>query len=243
MSSLVLNRWEDIETRFTNLGDNTFELNDYIVNTSYDGFGVSDKDVLNFLGDISGDVTIRINSKGGDVGPALGIFNRLNNYEGGTVTTINDGYAWSSAGWIGLAGDVRIVNSGALFMMHNPMMHASINKLDDFEQLKNQWETHLKSIVDIFTSTTNMDEDTAKNLMAKETFMSADEAIENGIYTQKGESKADFAKMSNAVYNMVPDKYRVQIPSPEGEVEHVEISSEVQNLMDRALRARKYAAK
>ena len=55
MSSLVLNRWEDIETRFTNLGDNTFELNDYIVNTSYDGFGVSDKDVLNFLGDISGD--------------------------------------------------------------------------------------------------------------------------------------------------------------------------------------------
>jgi ATP-dependent protease ClpP protease subunit len=127
-------------TNLVNEGS-TFELYDSIVSEKYyeDMPGVECKDVTNFLNEASGDITLRINSKGGDVGPSLAIFNRLRAYDRGDVTTIVDGYAWSCAGWIAMAGKKRIINTGCLFMMHNPILSATITNAADIDKVRTKW--------------------------------------------------------------------------------------------------------
>jgi ATP-dependent Clp protease protease subunit len=196
-------------TNLVNEGS-TFELYDSIVSERYyeDMPGVECKDVTNFLNEASGDITLRINSKGGDVGPSLAIFNRLRAYDRGDVTTIVDGYAWSCAGWIAMAGKKRIINTGCLFMMHNPILSATITNAADIDKVRTKWESAQKSIVDIFANTTGLSEDDVKNRLEAETFYSAAEAVEQGFFTELGSSPASEMLVENSVYNELPENLR-----------------------------------
>lgn len=70
------------------------------------------------------DVTVRINSGGGDVFAAHAIHNQLVAYKG-RVTVVIDGLAASAATIIAVAGDRIIMPSNALFMIHNPAIGLS----------------------------------------------------------------------------------------------------------------------
>lgn len=65
------------------------------------------------------DITVRINSGGGDVFNALAIYNSLKNYKG-KVTIAIDGIAASAASLIICAGDKVTMASNALIMVHTP---------------------------------------------------------------------------------------------------------------------------
>ena len=65
------------------------------------------------------DVTVRINSGGGDVFAAHAIHNQLVAYKG-RVTVIIDGLAASAATIVAMAGQKIIMPSNSMMMIHNP---------------------------------------------------------------------------------------------------------------------------
>lgn len=184
MNSFVLNR--DLKNRINTVlnvdtDSNTIEIYDYIISEKYyeEQLGITANEFVNQLNKMNGRVTVRINSKGGEVGNALTIYQRLKDYK--NVDVIVDGYAYSSAAWIMLAGENRTINAGGLVMIHNPLMYVEISKLDDFDNIKNQWVAHQESIINIIVSNTTLKSDKVKSMMDATTFMTAKEAINNGF--------------------------------------------------------------
>ena len=66
-----------------------------------------------------GDITVWINSPGGDCIAAAQIYNMLMNYKG-NVTVKIDGIAASAASVIAMAGNKVIVSPVSMIMIHNP---------------------------------------------------------------------------------------------------------------------------
>lgn len=219
MSRLVLNRKEASGSsnhcieQVLNVNGTEVEIYDFIVPWKFDAGdpGVSVEDITNVLNELpDDDITIRINSRGGEVGTALAIYNRLLNHSGKT-TTIVDGYAFSSAGWIAQAGDVKNIATGGIFMIHNPQMQPSITSLADLEKVKNQWEAHQKSILSIFEERTSVSPDDILNLMEKETFLSAEDAVEMGFFDGIHETKANLKALNYAPPVALPESFKASI--------------------------------
>lgn len=196
--------------------DNTLEVYDSIMPYKWydESTVVTTESVMNFLNKVSGDITVRINSRGGDIATALTIYNRLKDHKG-KVTTRNDGYAFSCAGWLMLAGEERIGSDGCVFMMHNPIMYPEIKSETDIESVANAWRTHKNSIKNIFTKRSKMSEDEVDACMNKETYMSAEECLDNGIYTRSSnDAKANLSALNCLNINL-PENIRAMLPPQE----------------------------
>jgi ATP-dependent Clp protease protease subunit len=167
---------------------------DYIMPHKYfdEDTAVTPSEVMDFLKDAPTDFSVRINSSGGAVGAAMTIYNRLLEHPG-KVTTIVDGYAFSSAGWLALAGQERQICNGGLFMAHNPSLFTEVRNLRDIDDAKAQWVSNRQSIIDIFSARTAMNAEEISNMMDAETYMSAGEAVEKGLFHSVRNGKPDTA--------------------------------------------------
>lgn len=191
---------------------------------------VTPQEVINFLEDAPANLTVRINSSGGEVGAAMAMYNRLMEHSG-TVTTIVDGYAFSSAGWLSLAGSNRQICNGGLFMMHNPYMYEEISSLAAIDAAKNRWTAHRDAIVNIFTSRTSMKADEVQNLMEATTYYGAQEAVDKGLYHSVRNAPAN-----NAMLNSL------KIPAEALNKAILPTGPDITELRLRALNARKNSA-
>ena len=191
---------------------------------------VTPDEVINFLKDAPSELTVRINSSGGEVGAAMAMYNRLLEHNG-TVNTIVDGYAFSSAGWLALAGSNRQICNGGLFMMHNPYMYEEINSLASIDAAKNRWEAHRNAIVHIFASRTSMKAEEVQNLMEATTYYGAQEAVDKGLF-----HSVRNAQPQNAMLNClkVPTEALNKAIMPE--------APDLSELRRRALNARRISA-
>ena len=199
----VLNR--DVSNKVetvVNVNGNTIELYDYILAERWyeDQAGVTANEFIDALNTMKGDITVRINSRGGEVGNALTIYQRLLEHDG-EVHCIVDGYAYSCASWILLAGDKRTINMGGMVMVHNPQMFAPISREEDFDVVRNQWTAHRDAIRSIITNRTGLKDEDVKDMMDKETFMTANQAIEKGFCSGIQETIKPF---SSSVRNAMP---------------------------------------
>jgi ATP-dependent Clp protease protease subunit len=77
----------------------------------------------------SGDITVWINSPGGDVFAAAQIYNMLRDYKG-KVTVKIDGIAASAASVIAMAGDSVLMSPVSMLMIHNPSTVAMGDKTE-----------------------------------------------------------------------------------------------------------------
>jgi ATP-dependent Clp protease, protease subunit len=78
-------------------------------------------------------ITVRINSYGGEVSQGLGIYNLLRDWKG-HVTTVCDGFACSAASVVFMAGKSRIMPKTSLLMIHNAWTIGSGDS-EDFRKL------------------------------------------------------------------------------------------------------------
>jgi ATP-dependent protease ClpP protease subunit len=116
------------------------------------------------------DITIRIMSGGGSVVQGFAIFSAILNSKA-TITTVNDGLAASSAGWIFLAGKKAIMADYSLLMLHNPSSPSQDPKTNEvLNYMRN-------SILTIFKKRTGTDMAILSEMMNKETWMDAEEAV------------------------------------------------------------------
>lgn len=139
-----------------------------------------------FLDDISKfkdetNITIRIDSGGGDVFTALAIYNQLKQLKA-TKTVIIDGLCASAATIIAMAGDVVKIPKASFFMIHNPSVFAyDYLGVEDLDKIKNLLEKSKASIIEVYKTKTSLTDEELSQLMSDETWMLGDEALQYGF--------------------------------------------------------------
>ena len=126
-----------------------------------------------------GDITVWINSPGGDCVAAAQIYNMLMDYRG-SVTVKIDGIAASAASVIAMAGTRVLVSPVSMLMIHNPAtmamgdaaeMQKAIAMLDEVKE----------SIINAYEIKTGMSRAKLSHLMDAETWMDAHTAVDLGF--------------------------------------------------------------
>lgn len=133
------------------------------------------------LAEIDTDINVHINSYGGEVSEGLAIYNLLKAFPH-KVTTINDGFACSSASVVFMAGTERVMNKGSLLLIHNAWTYASGDANELRKQADDLEKVTMPSIA-IYTSVTGLDEKKIREMMDNETWITSDEALEMGFAT------------------------------------------------------------
>lgn len=126
-----------------------------------------------------GDITVWINSPGGDCIAAAQIYNMLMNYKG-NVTVKIDGIAASAASVIAMAGNKVIVSPVSMIMIHNPATIAAGDTLE-MQKAITMLDEVKKSIINAYEIKTGLSRAKLSHLMDAETWMDANSAIEMGF--------------------------------------------------------------
>lgn len=126
-------------------------------------------------------ITARINSIGGNVFAGMAIYNSLKQHKA-TVTTYIDGLAASAASIIAMAGDKIVMPTGSMMMIHNAWTYTAGNA----DELREQADTLDKideSIVAVYKAKTGLEDKQIKDMMSKDTWLTASEAKNLGFAT------------------------------------------------------------
>jgi ATP-dependent Clp protease, protease subunit len=125
------------------------------------------------------DITVWIDSYGGSVFAAAGIYNALKEHDG-KITVKIDGKAMSAASVIAMAGDEILMSPVAVMMIHNPLTYAYGN-MHDLRKVADVLDTVKDSIVNAYVTKTGRSRDRISQMMDDETWMSANVAVKEGF--------------------------------------------------------------
>lgn len=174
-----------------------------------------------------GDVTVYINSPGGDVFAGAELYTALREHKG-KVTVKVTGIAASAASVIAMAGDEVLMSPVAYMMIHDPWTYAAGN----YREMEHQAQVLREigeGLIAAYTHKTGKSRDEIAALLAAETYMNAQRCIEEGfadgiLYEQPEPAEKGAALPSSmmqssryspgAVLAMV-QAHRVPVPIPE----------------------------
>lgn len=145
------------------------------------------RDALKELGDVS-TINLSINSGGGSVFDGIAIYNMLKSHKA-TVNVYVEGLAASIASVIAMAGDTITMRSGSMMMVHMPWTLSQGNA-EEMRKTADTLEKTGDSIVDIYSERTGIPSDDIRNIMNDETWLSAEEAVEQGWATKLDKKEA-----------------------------------------------------
>ena len=126
-----------------------------------------------------GDVTVWINSPGGNVFAAAEIYTMLKDYKG-SITVKIDAIAASAASVVAMAGDVVQMSPVAMLMIHDPSTVAMGNT-KDMEKAIEVLNEVKESIINAYASKSGLSHARIANFMSNETWMNAKKAVELGF--------------------------------------------------------------
>ena len=154
------------------------------------------EELLDGSGD-SGDITVWINSPGGDCVAAAQIYNMLREYEG-KVTVKIDGIAASAASVIAMAGDTVLMSPVSMMMIYNPMPIA-YGDSGEMKRAIDMLSSVKDSIINAYELKTGLSRTKLAHLMDAEAWMDANKAIEH-------------SKMSvvNSLMDKIAEKCKIQ---------------------------------
>lgn len=174
----ALERWNG-GVRAASDNDNSISIFD-VVGRDYWDEGVTAKRISGALRSMNGaDVTVNINSPGGDMFEGLAIYNLLREYQG-KVTVKVLGIAASAASIIAMAGDDIQIGRGAFLMIHNCWVVAMGNR-HDFAELSTSLEPFDTAMADIYSARSGLDIATVQQLMDAESYIGGSDAVEKGL--------------------------------------------------------------
>ena len=126
-----------------------------------------------------GDVTVWINSPGGNVFAAAEIYTMLKDYKV-SITVKIDAIAASAASVVAMAGDVVQMSPVAMLMIHDPSTVAMGNT-KDMEKAIEVLNEVKESIINAYASKSGLSHARIANFMSNETWMNAKKAVELGF--------------------------------------------------------------
>ena len=127
----------------------------------------------------SGDITVWINSPGGDCVAAAQIYNMLMDYKGNVMVKI-DGIAASAASVIAMAGTKVLMSPVSMMMIHNPMTVA-FGDSAEMQKAIEMLGSVKDSIINAYEIKTGLSRTKLSHLMDAETWMDANKAVELGF--------------------------------------------------------------
>ena len=127
----------------------------------------------------TGNITVWINSPGGDCVAAAQIYNMLMDYKG-DVTVKIDGIAASAASVIAMAGTKVLMSPVSMMMIHNPATIAFGDK-SEMNKAIEMLDAVKDSIMNAYEIKTGMSRAKISHLMDAETWMDAHKAMELGF--------------------------------------------------------------
>lgn len=190
----------------------TLFLNGEISDETWYGDEVTPQLFKDELNADSGDITVWINSPGGDVFAAAQIYNMLRDYKG-HVTVKIDGLAASAASVIAVAGDTVLVSPVAMMMIHNPATIAMGNT-KDMEAAIAMLNEVKESILNAYVDKTGLSRNKLSKMMDDETWFNAKKAVEFG-FADKVLFAAEEKKKPEE--NQEPDEKEGKEPEEDGE--------------------------
>lgn len=125
------------------------------------------------------EVTVNINSPGGDFFEGLAIYNLLKEHPH-KVTVNVVGLAASAASFIAMAGDEINIAKAGFLMIHNVLTVAAGNK-KDFLATAEVLEQFDSVLADIYADSTGIKKEDIVSMLDAETWMSGEEAVTNGF--------------------------------------------------------------
>lgn len=185
------------------------------------GNGITALSVVDELSKAEGDMEVHINSGGGSVSQGIAIYNAIKQYDGDVVVYV-DGLAASIASIIAMAGDKLIMAEGSLMMVHEVWTQLAGNA-SDLRKEAEVLDKHTDTILDIYDANTPLSRDEIKQMLAAETWLTADEALELGIADEiAGEAKMaasiDLSRFQNApaaIENLIEPVALPMVPTQE----------------------------
>lgn len=196
----ALERWNPVLAAKKSDTENT--INIYSTIGEYgDGHGTTPKQVTEVLAAAKGkEVTLNINSPGGDFHEGVAIYNLLNNYEGTVVVNVL-GLAASAASLVALAGDEVNIGTGASIMIHRAWT-VSVGDTDSMAETKRMLDAFDKDMVKIYASKIDKSHDEIYSMMKETTWMDAESAIDMGFaHALLGEDKVTVDACLEEGYN------------------------------------------
>lgn len=179
---LALKRWNP-GIRAASEEEHSISIYDVIGQDPWSGEGVTTKRIAAALRSVNGaDVTVNINSPGGDMFEGLAIYNLLRDYSG-KVTVKVLGLAASAASIIAMAGDeIRIARAGFL-NIHNCWVIALGNRQDLLE-VASRLEPFDQAMAEIYATRTGSQLSAMQKLMDADTWLNGSAAVEQGFADQ-----------------------------------------------------------
>lgn len=160
-------------------GERTLFLNGEISDETWYGDEVTPKLFKEELFAGEGNITVWINSPGGDVFAAAQIYNMLMDYKG-DVTVKIDGLAASAASVIAMAGTKVLMSPVAMMMIHNPATVA-IGDTEEMKRAIEMLDEVKESIMNAYEIKTGLKRTKISHLMDAESWFNAKKAVELGF--------------------------------------------------------------
>lgn len=215
------------------------------INDEIGGYGITSKDFIAYVQSMDKkNINLTIDSPGGSVFDAFAIYDFLTTSDKYNVTVEIRGLAASSASVLALAGNkLPTMTENSFLMIHDPYL----TKMDmDFytsEKLKKKaeemineaelLETITNKIATIYSKRTGLDHADLLAMMSKETWISAQDALEMGFASSVSESipiaaKLDESKLSGLGIKNAPK----QFVTNKNQVNMKEVSEQLAELKD-----------
>ena len=171
-------------------------LYDDIANFDSEQWGyTSAKSLINkikALGDIQ-NITVRINSNGGDIFQAQAMYNYLKSHKA-DITVRVDGIAASAASLVVMAGNKIIMPENSMMMIHNPA-GGCYGEADDMREVAEILDKVRDMLANAYVARTGQEREKIIQMMNEETWLTANEAHDLG-FCDEVEEAVEIAAMA-----------------------------------------------
>lgn len=195
-----MNKFWKFSNKVSGEGSSNLYLEGEISSETWWGDEVTPEAFRDELRQMKGDLTVHINSPGGDVFAGVAIYNALKDYSKGKVVVKVDGLAASIASVVAMAGDEIIMSPGSMMMIHNPWS-IGVGSSDELRKAADTLDQIKDSILPIYTERSGMSEDEVKDLMDAETWMTAEKAVELGFADTVQKATKEKEETVNLMYS------------------------------------------
>lgn len=179
----IMSRWHPDIQAANDDDDSTINVYDIVGEDWWTGQGMTAKIVSAVLRRNRGkEVTVNINSPGGDFFEGLAIYNLLKEHDA-PITVRVVGMAASAASVIAMAGTTIKIAEAGFFMIHNAW-HVCVGNKHDMHERGDVLAQFDDSMVGIYAKKTGKDRDEITDMMDAETWISGADAVKQGFASQ-----------------------------------------------------------
>lgn len=169
------------------------------------------RDVIDALAQLSGDLTVRLNSIGGLADEGTAIYHALKNYPG-KITLVIEGIAASAASLLAMAGDRIVMRKGSRLMIHDPAQDTdSRATAEAHKKTAEQLEKAAGEYADIYAARSGQTKEKAREIMLAETYLTPEEAKELGFCDEIDDGNGQAVAMFDYALNDNAPSYLFRI--------------------------------